>query len=507
MFCSNCGKEIADGMRFCPGCGAFASQSGQQKEGQQNQGQQDQGQQVYPFAQQKSLGAGIQVDQDFEELRQLTNQVHKSEKVWGIIQKVFAVLYLFLMARGFLNGMTSVLEGEKRVGSLVSEMAAMVFFACGLVYLFTQIYYPSVKAKKAALANEYLKGIHVDNNKDLMNTLIQMNCAAIKNVYMDETGNVCIQGKKGKHTFIQKEGILTISSDREKFKRVLERHTIAGTLLKFIAPDAPVNAFRNERRNARLAKTNGILAILAIVSVVLFLFGDISSDLLDRNQRYIRIAKDGCPEAYPHISFGQAFEDFFGDCSWEYYKSVDDLDVVEFNGTCLYNGEKAKVAIQFIVHYEKQTCEVYALALNGNPQTELVKNLFMLRVFESYGIPDDSGSLNLEQEENALESQDGKEEQAVKEESESKEEQASQQEESEEEQASQMEEPEDDSEHQVKVSFEELDALDILCLTRAGTNLELHYNKGSQTMEVKEAGDELNIEAGTRFECVEKFES
>lgn len=120
-----------------------------------------------------------------------------------------------------------------------------------------------------------------------------------------------------------------------------------------------------------------------------------------------------------------------------------------------------------------------------------------------------------------------------------------------------MEEPEDDSEHQVKVSFEELDALagrwsdgkndlsisiysdasdysigdeigtfsieeisglvylweaeddalDILCLTRAGTNLELHYNKASQTMEVKEAGDELDIEAGTRFECVEKFES
>lgn len=514
---------------------------------------------MYPFVQPKSLGAGIQVDQDFEGLRQLTNQIHKSEKVWGIIQKVFAVLYLFLMARGFLNGMTSVLEGEKRLGSLVSEMAAMVFFACGMVYLFTQIYYPSVKAKKAALANEYLKGIHVDNNKDLMNILIQMNCAAIKNVYMDETGNVCIQGKKGKHTFIQKEGILTISSDREKFKRVLERHTIAGTLLKFIAPDAPVNAFRNERRNARLAKTNGILAILAIVSVGLFLFGDISPDLLDRNQRFIRIAKDGCPEAYPHISFGQAFEDFFGDCSWEYYKSVDDLDVVEFNGTCLYNGENAKVAIQFIVHYEKQTCEVYALALNGNPQTELVKNLFMLRVFESYGIPDDSGSLNLEQEKNALESQDGKEEQAVKEESESKEEQASQQEEpeSEEEQASQMEEPEDDSEHQVKVSFEELDALagrwsdgkndlsisiysdasdysigdeigtfsieeisglvylweaeddalDILCLTRAGTNLELHYNKASQTMEVKEAGDELDIEAGTRFECVEKFES
>ena len=102
------------------------------------------------------------------------------------------------------------------------------------------------------------------------------------------------------------------------------------------------------------------------------------------NQQYMEFVKEGYSELYPDVNYGDAFEAYFADCSWEYFESTDHQDVVEFHGTCLYGGENANVTIQFLLSYEEQIFEVYALEINGEAQPEYTIAILFADVFEGY---------------------------------------------------------------------------------------------------------------------------
>ena len=87
---------------------------------------------------------------------------------------------------------------------------------------------------------------------------------------------------------------------------------------------------------------------------------------------------------YPDSTYEEAFESFFKDCRWEYFKSTDDLDVVEFYGKCLYGGEEADITVQFVVSQEEGTFELYALLIDDEVQPELLKVSFVLDIFDDY---------------------------------------------------------------------------------------------------------------------------
>lgn len=386
MFCSNCGKEITDGMRFCPACGAAVGS--------------DVGAGAQVFGQPEVQRKGISVEKDFETLRQVIEKGNRSEKVWKNIGKILAFLYLLLMARGFVNSVKEVLNGDAGIWYIISGMAAMILIACGLAYVFTEIVLPAVKVKKTFYAEEYLKFIHVENGQDLMKALEQLKCSAVKRTYMDENGKVCVQGRKNKHTFESREGELVLISEKDNYKAALERETIAGSLLKFLAPDAPVNAYEKEQDNARLSRMNKVLAVFALISGALVIFGIVNPDGMEGQQKYIRMIKETAPQAYPDITYGEAFEAFFGDDSWNYFKSTDEQDVVEFHGKCQYDGEEAEVTIQYLVSYEEGTLQLYTMAINDEPQTEFVQLLMLEKIFESYEAGDGSQNLELEDLEN-----------------------------------------------------------------------------------------------------------
>lgn len=374
MLCKKCGKEFADQSHFCPECGTPVEVMDVTGETQQ----------TTSGSQQKEQGKGIYVEQNFDTLKQLTDKAQRNEKRWKTIGKIAAVVYALFIVKGLLTDLASVAEGSSGLGTLASDLAAMILFACGLVYLFTEIWLPAVKAKKSACAQECIGLIHVTDNMQLVAALNQMNSFAVRKAYIDESGGVCVQGKKGKHTFSICDGRLALNSDSNQVKAALEREAIAASLLKFLEPLAPVNAYENERSNARLGRTKMLLGLVALISGFVFVLVSLNPQWQEGHQQNIEFVKEGYPELYPNVNYGDAFEAYFADCRWEYFESTDHQDVVEFHGTCQYGGENANVTIQFLLSFEEQTFEVYALEIDGEAQPEYTIAILLADVFEGY---------------------------------------------------------------------------------------------------------------------------
>ena len=175
-----------------------------------------------------------------------------------------------------------------------------------------------------------------------------------------------------------------VSPDKEKYKAYLEQMIITGSLLKFMAPDAPVNIHEHYHSNVKLPKTKRLATIMAVGCGVVWLALASNPSTLEGGQKYVNMVKSGSPMLYPDSTYGDVFGAFFDDYRWEYFKSTDDQDVVEFHGKCLYGDEKVKITAQFVVSYEEGTFELYALTINNEMQPELVKVSFMLDVFDDY---------------------------------------------------------------------------------------------------------------------------
>lgn len=384
MYCSNCGKELKDGEQFCPSCGMRADAAKTREEG----------------ANEWANLSGIEVREDFDEISCLAGKVRKGERRWNMIGKVLAVLGLILMARVILRDVPQIIDGEMGAGYLIAEIMGCVFAGCVLVAAFLDIVLPFVDAKKSVLSDEYLKLISVSDNCALMKAAGEMRCSAVKSAYMDENGNVRIQGKRCKHTFQKnEEGSLVLVSGKDNYKTVLEKEAIAGCLLKFLSPGAPVNAYENERYNARLSKMNRILAVIATISCTIMIFCAIQPGLMEGTGKYVRMVREGHPAAYPDISYGDAFDDFFENENWKYFQSDDGRDVVEFRGNCFADGETKDIIMQFLLSVDDGTFDLHAVSIDGEPQAELVNGMFVLAIFERYGSGDGMGTLPDEEEE------------------------------------------------------------------------------------------------------------
>lgn len=98
MFCSSCGKEIADGVRFCPACGAAVD----------NQT----GGTVSMPEQQKVQEKGIFVEGDMDTLRQIAERENKGVKRCKNIGIALAVIYLLLTAKAIIDRIGEALSGD-----------------------------------------------------------------------------------------------------------------------------------------------------------------------------------------------------------------------------------------------------------------------------------------------------------------------------------------------------------------------------------------------------------
>lgn len=143
MFCINCGKEIGDGIKFCPHCGAPVSTAADIDWGQ--------GGNVAP-AQPGLGGTG-----DYEALRQMSEKAGKSKKTLNTIATVLTAAYAFIVVRGLLMNLVSVVEGKTDTADYVLMVVVAVLFTCIILHIVLAVAFPILQGKEGCTRGRVLK--------------------------------------------------------------------------------------------------------------------------------------------------------------------------------------------------------------------------------------------------------------------------------------------------------------------------------------------------------------
>ncbi len=110
---------------------------------------------------------------------------------------------------------------------------------------------------------------------------------------------------------------------------------------------------------------------------------DQTENIADREEEHVLGVKNGHPDVYPEITYGEAFDSFFASPTWKYFESKDGQDVVEFTGYCTYQDVEVKARLQFILA-DDGTFTSGALSFNDVPQSQLITGAMLEKAFEQY---------------------------------------------------------------------------------------------------------------------------
>lgn len=113
-----------------------------------------------------------------------------------------------------------------------------------------------------------------------------------------------------------------------------------------------------------------VVIVVAVIGIIAIagsggFSDDLQGSIFDSN---IDMVKTGSPELIPHITYEQAYENFFSNPQWRGFTADTGESVVEFTGGCTYYDEDAKVYIQFVIESET-TFSMYYAHLNVNGET------------------------------------------------------------------------------------------------------------------------------------------
>jgi len=99
--------------------------------------------------------------------------------------------------------------------------------------------------------------------------------------------------------------------------------------------------------------------------------------------------KYGTPNDYPDLTYGEAFDYFFGSPKWTAFEGVKEgetkaYDIVEFTGTCLYQDVEVEALIQFTISDDFETFEATYFSLNDVPMSNYELSSLIEKVFTDY---------------------------------------------------------------------------------------------------------------------------
>ena len=101
---------------------------------------------------------------------------------------------------------------------------------------------------------------------------------------------------------------------------------------------------------------------------------------LNLESKDVKLVKQGTLQLAPNIKIGDAFKKFFPDGDWTSFKSTDNKRIVEYTGTCTWNGKKSKCEIQFLITDDK-TFKVWTIAMNGSELNTLEQAGALHKIF------------------------------------------------------------------------------------------------------------------------------
>lgn len=106
-------------------------------------------------------------------------------------------------------------------------------------------------------------------------------------------------------------------------------------------------------------------------------YNDVGAD-----DEYVTTIINSYPVLYPDTTYGKALTNFFSDRSWEHYYDDDKRDIVEFNGTCLYENKETRCTLIFVFDPETNEPSFEELYVDGVKADEFFKLGFTLKLFE-----------------------------------------------------------------------------------------------------------------------------
>ena len=168
-------------------------------------------------------------------------------------------------------------------------------------------------------------------------------------------------------------------------------------------PEQELNVVQEKEQGGTMAKKNPVFRLLwiliLIVSITAALVFCANYILTKQKETDINVlkVKGAAPNAYPGKTYGEAFEAFFGNPKWEYFvgekEGPDDdgdgkpdyteenVDIVQFTGTCMYQDIEVEALIQFTLDKDGKTFEATYLSFNQIPQNNLMLWGLMENVF------------------------------------------------------------------------------------------------------------------------------
>lgn len=103
---------------------------------------------------------------------------------------------------------------------------------------------------------------------------------------------------------------------------------------------------------------------------------------ISSNVGTVSAIKEGSPDQYPNITYGQAFDDYFANPKWETCgQDEDGNEIVKFTGTCTYLDSDAVAEVKFKIYEEQDSFVVSSVKLNGQ---DYWMDVLLTDVFEEY---------------------------------------------------------------------------------------------------------------------------
>lgn len=121
----------------------------------------------------------------------------------------------------------------------------------------------------------------------------------------------------------------------------------------------------------------------------------IDSNNMDETNKIIAVKSGYIYSFSDEVPVGPAIDSFLHTNTWKYFKSEDNMDVVQCTGNCMYNDKKVEAKIQFVVN-DDDSFEVNSLSLNDIDQ-ELTNILaFLGKAYEYAGVTVDLDDITYE---------------------------------------------------------------------------------------------------------------
>lgn len=121
-----------------------------------------------------------------------------------------------------------------------------------------------------------------------------------------------------------------------------------------------------------------IVGAIVTIAIIAWAFLLNSSKMIDEVKNY-------SPEGYAKCTFGKAFEDFFSDENWRFFKADKNTDVVEFTGKANLNSKEVEVLVQFTLDELGHNPRVHYIEVDGKKAEDYIVDSMFDEIFKDCG--------------------------------------------------------------------------------------------------------------------------